>query len=196
MNKRKKELVLLNFEGPVLKAVKTESGFLIIDEYGTQLTVLTYDKLMLFFRSVLSIMDSKDRIWKYSEHTDDAKPSVETIEAFLSDTLAPQTSGHSKIKEGLKKSIEGKAHFVQHFKNGGTVEDFKPLEPKQETLEEAAKRQDHTLSVEYCAFIEGAKWQAERMYSEEEVLELLLSRPGPYLTDEEIKEWFEQFKKK
>ncbi len=77
MNKRKNELVLLNFEGPVLKAVKTESGFLIIDEYGTQLTVLTYDKLMLFFRSVLSIMDSKDRIWKYSEHSVDAKPSVE-----------------------------------------------------------------------------------------------------------------------
>jgi hypothetical protein len=25
---------------------------------------------------------------------------------------------------------------------------------------------------------------------------LLLSRPGPYLTDEEIKEWFEKFKKK
>ena len=46
------------------------------------------------------------------------------------------------------------------------------------------------------AFIDGAKWQQERMYSEEEVLELLLNRPGPYLSDEEIKEWFEQFKKK
>ena len=34
------------------------------------------------------------------------------------------------------------------------------------------------------------------MYSEEEVLELLLNRPGPYLSDEEIKEWFEQNKKK
>jgi hypothetical protein len=49
------------------------------------------------------------------------------------------------------------------------------------------------------AFEAGAKWQAERMYSrmysDEEVLELLLSRPGPYLTDEEIKEWFEKFKK-
>jgi len=200
MNKRKKELVLLNFEGPVLKAVKTESGFLIIDEYGTQLTVLTYDKLMLFFRSVLSIMDSKDRIWKYSEHTDDAKPSVETIEAFLSDTLAPQTSSHSKIKEGLKKSIEGKAHFVQHFKNGGTVEDFKPLEPKQETLEEFIEREGypegHTQDIWETGVRDGAQWQAKRMYSEEEVLELLLSRPGPYLTDEEIKEWFEQFKKK
>ena len=35
---------------------------------------------------------------------------------------------YSKIREGLKKSIEGKEHFIHHFKNGGTVEDFKPLE--------------------------------------------------------------------
>jgi hypothetical protein len=35
---------------------------------------------------------------------------------------------YSKIKEGLEKSIKGKEHFVQHFKNGGTVEDFKPTE--------------------------------------------------------------------
>jgi hypothetical protein len=51
-----------------------------------------------------------------------------------------------------------------------------------------------------AVFQDGANYQAERMYSrmysDEEVLELLLSRPGPYLTDEEIKEWFEQFKKK
>jgi hypothetical protein len=44
---------------------------------------------------------------------------------------------------------------------------------------------------------EGAKWQQQNSYSEEEVLELLLNRPGPYLSDEEIKEWLvEQFKKK
>ena len=35
----------------------------------------------------------------------------------------------------------------------------------------------------------------QQCYSEEEVLELLLYCPSPYLTDEEIKEWFEQNKK-
>jgi hypothetical protein len=35
----------------------------------------------------------------------------------------------------------------------------------------------------------------KRIYSEEEVLELLLNRPGPYLSDDEIKEWFQQHKK-
>ena len=46
----------------------------------------------------------------------------------------------------------------------------------------------------------GAKWQSERMYTEEEVLELLHKRMT-YTLGEEYKEkttleWFEQFKKK
>jgi len=79
-------------------------------------------------------------------------------------------------------------------------------EPKQETLEEAAKKQDYTLGVEYCAFIEGAKWQAERMYSKEEVLEILEHHTSylqtfisQYIDRNDMKEndeWFEQFKKK
>jgi hypothetical protein len=78
-------------------------------------------------------------------------------------------------------------------------------EPKQETLEEAAKEGYNNMPFgiglikRRSVFLLGAKWQAERMYSrmysDEEVLELLLSSPGPYLTDEEIKEWFEKFKK-
>ena len=48
------------------------------------------------------------------------------------------------------------------------------------------------------AFIAGAKFQAERMYSEEEVLGLLWKREWsyeysmPFIT---VDEWFEQFKK-
>jgi hypothetical protein len=54
-------------------------------------------------------------------------------------------------------------------------------EYKQETIEEAAKKH---YSYEYCedtsitdnrrdAFIQGARWQAERMYSEEEVKKII-----------------------
>ncbi len=80
--------------------------------------------------------------------------------------------------------------------------------PKQETLEEPKKSFGEiwsSLTAEQSEYLKdyinkqidkAKKWQAERMYSEEEVLELLLSRPGPYLTDEEIKEWFKQIKKK
>ena len=84
---------------------------------------------------------------------------------------------------------------------------------KQETLEEAAERfyplskggsmwmpsaDDCNKANKQEGFIQGAKWQEERMYSEEEV-QLIASK---LLTD--IKngnagnsvEWFEQFKKK
>ena len=87
---------------------------------------------------------------------------------------------------------------------------------KQETLEEAAEKEFPLVDTEWCrtgaaeeenlhllghrkSFIKGAKWQAERMYSEEEVLHLLLNLPQ-YLNDiykdQRINEWFEQFKKK
>jgi hypothetical protein len=44
----------------------------------------------------------------------------------------------------------------------------------------------------------SAKWQAEKMYSEEEVLELLLKSKieTSNLYYEDMKDWFEQFKKK
>lgn len=43
---------------------------------------------------------------------------------------------------------------------------------KQETLEEAAEK--HRYGDKYENFIRGAKWQAERMFSEEEVYELMI----------------------
>jgi hypothetical protein len=59
--------------------------------------------------------------------------------------------------------------------------DCGPEEPKQETLEEAAERlyptdygiksKDIINIIKQDTFINGAKWQKERMYSEEEVLE-------------------------
>ena len=47
-------------------------------------------------------------------------------------------------------------------------------------------------------WIEGAKWQAERMYSEEDMREAYMvgKHGGTTQTYYEFKEWFEQFKKK
>ena len=71
-------------------------------------------------------------------------------------------------------------------------------EPKQETLEEAAKnyicKPQNNDYGDYNSFIEGAKWQQERSYSEEEVLEILASYADWSIND--IREWFEQFKNK
>jgi len=86
-------------------------------------------------------------------------------------------------------------------------EDFKKLiKPKQETLEEAAKEFYPPATTDLIcapklvrdAFIAGAKWQSERMYSEEEVYNILvehtieLFKGQPCMLDE----FFEKFKKK
>ena len=89
------------------------------------------------------------------------------------------------------------------------------LEPKQQTLEEAAEKYAEENGNAYSmgiddAFESGAKWQQERMYSEEEVLELLQKalthkdngETGNLITAQgEIRtanfySWFEQNKKK
>ena len=74
-----------------------------------------------------------------------------------------------------------------------------------ETLEEAAEREypekhakDILSIIKQEAFINGAQWQQERSYSEQEALELLLKMnewPTTFDGEEEVKEWFEQFKK-
>ena len=81
----------------------------------------------------------------------------------------------------------------------------------KETLEEAAEnyaidKQNENASKYYMAlesFQEGAKWQAEKMYSEEEVGELLYNVIGEYgkhygimIDGKMLNDLFEQFKKK
>jgi hypothetical protein len=78
-------------------------------------------------------------------------------------------------------------------------------QPKQETLEEAAIDFINMFNgspTEVELFIAGAKWQAERMYSEEDLKKAF--RAGEDSKEDEIngdgetpfKQWFEQFKKK
>jgi hypothetical protein len=81
-------------------------------------------------------------------------------------------------------------------------------EPKQETFEEALvyelefthdanRNLDFDLGFKTGGII-GAKWQAERMYSEEEVLNILQEFKRYLSFGDEISQsdWFEQFKKK
>jgi len=79
----------------------------------------------------------------------------------------------------------------------------------KETLEEAAEGyaeankflsdRPFEFNRDKVAFINGAKWQQERSYSEEEVLDILFKHTeyfngyGKRMT---LTKWFEQFKKK
>jgi hypothetical protein len=79
---------------------------------------------------------------------------------------------------------------------------------KQETLEKAAEiYASHSLKEERqkdlnMGFQDGAKWQEQRMYSEEEILDLLNKREDYINSEDNIfdyqstNQWFEQFKKK
>jgi hypothetical protein len=79
-------------------------------------------------------------------------------------------------------------------------------ETKQETLEEAAERSCESITHPYCdreksMFITGAKWQAERSYSKEEVLQIYKDYESyviktPITEVIEFSKWFEQNKKK
>ena len=110
----------------------------------------------------------------------------------------------------------------EEHKQGSIVEAVKEIisnqlqqveELRQETLEEAARTYGWRIKVNTFSdpvktndlansaiqdFTEGAKWQAERMYSEEEVLEIIDSLFHRYASSFRIdaKEYFLQFKKK
>jgi hypothetical protein len=76
---------------------------------------------------------------------------------------------------------------------------------KQETLEEAAKNYGNSIGnkdgTAQFDFIRGAKWQAERMYGEEEVKKIAeevrwQAIGNPLEFTKNFNKWFEQFKKK
>jgi hypothetical protein len=83
---------------------------------------------------------------------------------------------------------------------------------KKETLEEAAENHlqkwrllnnihlSNILHAERCKndFIAGAKWQQERMYSEEEVIKILYQFHYDLVNSnfDTKEEWFNEFKKK
>ena len=129
-------------------------------------------------------------------------------------------------KQGLpqlgKKELNdlASAYFGGKSKQEATLEQIDQTNPvtrgstalvyKEETLEEAAQRlypieledDEWDKNKQYRdEWIEGAKWQQERMYSEEEVFKIIASLlHTPKLVEEssweDIAKWFEQFKKK
>lgn len=82
----------------------------------------------------------------------------------------------------------------------------KPLEPKQETLEEAAENEASIFyekgTIEWNKYRQvfelGAKWQAERTYSEEDVYHILCEHTAFLFMGGKstLTEWFEKYKKK
>lgn len=74
----------------------------------------------------------------------------------------------------------------------------------KDSLEEAAERYWAKQPYNEDAFIEGAKWQAKKMYSEEDLREAFIAGGNSQIDEDDayssaymeyMEEWFEQFKK-
>ena len=78
------------------------------------------------------------------------------------------------------------------------------LNSKQETLEDALEKYGKEVGIGNMSYLKcaefGAKWQAERMYSEEDMWEAYKASNTIFEDEialrQEFEEWFEQFKKK
>jgi hypothetical protein len=119
------------------------------------------------------------------------------FDRFIYKIIIPQEEPKQKKWDTLNKELDD-----------ALEEEFGSEEPKQETLEEAAKKRYiegvYVINgIDICdasreCFIEGAKYQAERMYSEKEVFSILDKVFHMYASShrKDAKQWFEQFKKK
>ena len=78
--------------------------------------------------------------------------------------------------------------------------EFGSEEPKQETLEEGFDRIYNSMDFtefDFASFKLGAKWQQERMYSEEDLKEAFKQvRYCIIFEDTQFEDWLEKFKKK
>ena len=89
MNPNKKfkpypSIVLLNYEGAVLKATKFTNLFVITDEWKEIVAITLIEGLQSFLDGNYSIVDSKGRSWNYTEESKDAKPNPSKLSKFIS----------------------------------------------------------------------------------------------------------------
>jgi hypothetical protein len=132
----------------------------------------------------------------------------ETFEEKLAKIVSKEPSKFwAESDERARIREEKKQHLIDMMRNDeelGLYEESKQDEimerfivnaKQQETLEEAAERLAKHFNID---FIAGAKWQTERSYSEEEVLDILkqYALEEHLITSSKPDVWFEQFKKK
>lgn len=100
---------------------------------------------------------------------------------------------------GCDRKPKQETHICKYC-NAETTQSDDECYAKPKTLEEVAERLYPTIheQYQYDAFIQGAKWMKERMYSEEEVINAFNEGQALNVRGKLIqgKEWFEQFKKK
>jgi hypothetical protein len=220
--------------------IKVGDWFLIIDDFETYVHKHKGDNLPTTYWKTIILTTDKDLIKDGVQDIDNEflewfvkNPSCDVIEVkkgfedgtawgynFLDyKIIIPQEEpkAHSFCETPEEKCTMNYCdeNGCMNRKREATEDSILIKTPKQETLEEAAKKRYvegvYVINgIDICeasreCFIEGANYQAERMYSEEEVLKQLnhliktpASKLDKYTDDGEMitMRWFEQFKKK
>ena len=74
---------LLNFEGPVLKAIKAPFGCVVVDQWDKTVSVCDKQQLEDFLAGKTYITDTKGKKWHYTSEPDSAKSSTSKLNAFI-----------------------------------------------------------------------------------------------------------------
>jgi len=182
----------------------------------TDNTVLKCTKDMLISVKHLGLIWNKDN--KKIILTTDQNLIKDGVQAIDDEFLEWFVKNLNCESVNIENNYRVKSGTVQEHKDGKAGYEYfhykiiiPQEEPKQETLEEELEKIDNTLirySTEESEYwyhykvgvLDGLKWQAEKMYSEEDLKEAfyqgwVLSGAGVSFR-EAINKWFEQFKKK
>lgn len=81
--KRLPSVVLLNSEGDILKAFKTQKGFVIMDQFKEIIATLNQDELFDFTRGKLTLTNSKGEVFNYTEKAGSMKPDLKMLDEFI-----------------------------------------------------------------------------------------------------------------
>jgi hypothetical protein len=84
MKTKKDSMFLLNAEGDILRAEKTQSGlFRIIDQWNISIAIWNSNSLFNFTRGKIEITDSKGRVWNYGNEPGNMKPDLRKLDEFI-----------------------------------------------------------------------------------------------------------------
>jgi hypothetical protein len=173
-------------------------------------TIIFPDKIIGKADYTASVLIGSD--WKKIILTTDAQLIADGVQAIDDKFLEWFIKNSSCEYVEVNDSKVVKEHIFDGSNDGEIVWEKKIIipqeEPKQETLEDLLnKKANQSSTVDLDAYANGldagAKWQAERSYSEEEVGELVYNIIGQYANQVNIMidgsiidRLFEQFKKK
>jgi len=83
LKKQFKSIELLNSEGCILKAFKTQDGFMLLDEHRELIGLLNDKQMFQYTRGELKIIDSTDRDLTYSNYPGSMKPDLRELDEFI-----------------------------------------------------------------------------------------------------------------